>query len=128
MNAAYVLRNDKSAGALWQMLKLNWRSMADAGRPLVVEVKEHKSKRSVDQNRRYWAILRHIAKNAWVNGRQFSDKAWHEHFKREFIGLEELPDGSWFGISTTQLCVADFTEYMNKVELYAVEELGIELF
>ena len=42
-------------------------------------------------------------------------------------GLEEVPDGRSVGISTTTLSVAEFAEYMTKVEAYAVDEFGIEI-
>jgi hypothetical protein len=43
------------------------------------------------------------------------------------IGSEELPHGGTAGISTTSLSVAEFAEYVGKVEAYAASELGIEL-
>ena len=48
-----------------------------------------------DQNRRYWALLREVAATVWVGRQQFSDEVWHEHFKRKFVGREEitLPSG-----------------------------------
>lgn len=59
----FVLRNEPNANALWQFLKNNWRALAGAGKPLAVTVQEHKTKRSTDQNKRYWAILNEIAAN-----------------------------------------------------------------
>ena len=62
-------------------------------------------KRTPRQNRRYWGkgILAQIAEQAVVGGRQFSAEIWHEQFKRQFIGVEELPDGSVIGKSSTKL-------------------------
>jgi hypothetical protein len=104
----------------------NWKAFSDAGRPLAVSVHEHKTKRSIDQNKRYWAILRQIAELGWIHGKTFSAEAWHEFFRRYFIGYEDVPYGQMVGISTTTLTVADFADYMTKVEAYAVEEFGIE--
>lgn len=122
----FVLRNEPNANALWQFLKNNWRALAGAVKPLAVTVQEHKTKRSTDQNKRYWAILNEIAANTWLDGRQFSADAWHEFFKGKFIGYEETPDGRQIGISTTTLSVADFGDYMTRIEAYAADELGIE--
>ncbi len=72
-------------------------------------------------------MLRQISEGAFVGGRQFSDEAWHEHFKRQFIGLEELPGGGQAGISTTTLSVAEFGSYMERIEAYASTDLGIEI-
>jgi hypothetical protein len=123
----FVLHDDNYAQSLWAFLKGNWAEMARAGRPLSVTVQEHKAKRSADQNRLYWNRLNDIAAQAWVGGKQFSAEAWHEHFKRTLIGSEEVPSGGSIGISTTTLSVAEFSDYINKVEAYAATELGITL-
>jgi len=85
-----------------------------------------KSKRSIEQNKRYWLLLREIAATAWLNGRQFSDETWHEFFKRTFIGCDEIamPDGSTElrGISTTKLKVDEFGDYMLQIEQWAAEQ------
>ena len=123
----FVLRGDSNAQQLWTFLRNNWRQLADAGKPLAITVAEHKAKRSTDQNKRYWALLNEISAGAWLNGKQYSPEAWAEHFKRSFIGLEELPDGNSIGISTTALDVAEFSAFMTRIEVYAAEELGIDL-
>lgn len=122
----FVLRDERNANALWVFLKSNWRALADENRPLAVTVAEHKAKRSGDQNKRYWAILNEIAEGAWIGGRQFSTEAWHEFFRAKFIGYEETPDGRQIGISTTTLSVAEFGDYMIRVEAYAATELGVD--
>lgn len=127
MLRTFILRDETNVRALWHFLKSNWRPMSDAGKPLEFLCYEHKSKRSGEQNKRYWAILNEIAATAWVGGRQFSAEAWHELFKMKFIGHEETPDGRQIGISTTTLSVAEFAEFMTKIEVYAVDELGIEV-
>jgi len=127
MLRVFVLRTDHNARSLWLFLRNNWRALAGDGKPLSVTVQEHKEKRSSDQNRRYWAILNEIAAGAWIGGRRYGADAWHEFFKAKMIGLEEIPDGRSVGISTTTLSVAEFAEYMTKVEAYAVDEFGIEI-
>lgn len=122
----FVLRADSNAQALWAFLRGNWRQMADAGKPLAISVAEHKSKRSIEQNKRLWAILREIEAAAWMDGRQYSQDGWHEFFKRMFIGSEELPGGGSIGISTTTLNVEEFAAYMTRIEVYAATELGVE--
>jgi hypothetical protein len=61
----------------------------------------------------------------WIDGKQYSQDAWHEHYKRKFIGIEEIPGGIQ-GISTTTLSVKEFSEYCDKIEYDAIE-LGAEL-
>lgn len=89
---------------------------------LEVVIRPMKDKRSVAQNRRYWLMLRELAAIAWVNDRLYTDQVWHEQFKRQFIGCEELPDGSLRGISTTSLSVDEFGEYMLQIEQWAAEQ------
>ena len=74
----FVLREDRNAQALYAWLKQNWRAMAAAGKPLVVELKPEKTRRSLDQNARYWALVAQVAEQASVGGRQYSAEAWHE--------------------------------------------------
>jgi hypothetical protein len=126
VNKTFVLHNETNAKALWAFLKANWKSMADQGRALAVLIVEHKSKRSLEQNKRYWAILRDISRQSWVRGKQFNEDAWHELFKRQFSGMDELPNGDMAGISTTTLNVKEFTDYMEEVERYAIEDLGVQ--
>lgn len=101
--------------------------MAAAGTPLAVTVARHEERRNAAQNRAYWRMPNQIASDAWIGGKTYSAECWHEQFKRQFIGIEELPDGGTRGISTTTLKVSEFATYMNRVAAYAAAELGIIL-
>jgi len=92
---------------------------------LEITIRPHKSKRSTEQNRRLWKIYQTLAEQAWVSGKQFSQDAWHEYCKRQFIGCEELPDGSQIGISTTTLNTGEMTDYQNRIQAWAAQEFGI---
>jgi len=127
IQAAFLLTDDGIAARLYAFLKNNWRAMAENKKPLVVTVSEYKAKRSTEQNKYYWSILNQIAGEAWINGKQFSADAWHELFKRQFIGIEELPNGDKAGISTTSLNVGEFAGYLSEVERYASADLGLIL-
>lgn len=91
-----------------------------------IVIRPMKDKRSLAQNKRYWAMLRELSEIAWVDDRQFSSQTWHEHFRREFIGCEEimLPSGvtELRGISTTTLSVEAFGEYMTRIEAWAAQQ------
>ena len=89
-----------------------------------------KRKRTAPQNRRYWGqgVLAQIAAQAAVNGRLFPAEVWHEQFKRQFIGVIELPDGSVQGKSSTDLDTAQFSEFCTAVEAYAATELGVTFY
>lgn len=87
-------------------------------------------KRTPKQNRRYWGkgVLAQIAEQAAPGGRLYDAELWHELFKRKFIGVIELPDGSIVGKSSTDLNTAEFCEFCDKVEAYACTELGVTFY
>ena len=84
-------------------------------------------KRTKLQNRRYWGrgVLAQIAEQATVGGRLFSAEVWHEQFKRQFIGFDELPNGQIVGRSSADLSTAAFSDFCAQVEAHAVSELGV---
>jgi len=96
--------------------------MRDTGSGYELVLRPLKSKRSIDQNKRYWKLLMELADVAWIDGRQYSKEAWHEHLRREFIGCEDLPGGGVIGISTTTLSVQEFGDYMIRIEAWAAGE------
>lgn len=100
--------------------------LVKAGHAVEIIVRLRKSKRTIDQNRRLWRLYREVAATVWVEGNRFSDETWHEHFKRTFIGIEEIqmPDGTVErrGISTTKLDVGGMTDYMQAIELWCAEQ------
>ena len=126
MNKLFFLREERHLQALLAFLAANWRAMAQAGKPLAVEIKPEKSKRSLDQNRLYWALLHQVEDQAWVEGRQYSSKVWHECAKRRFLGLVDLPGGGHMAISTATLSTKEFSEYVEEVSAWATTELGVQ--
>lgn len=95
------------------------------GASYVLEVK--RKKRSSKQNRRYWGagVLSQIAAQAMVNGQRYSPETWHEQFKRQFIGVDELPNGQVVGMSSAALSTAEFCKFCDQVEAYAAVDLGV---
>lgn len=84
-------------------------------------------KRTHKQNKRYWGrgVLAQITEQAAPGGKLFDADTWHEQFKRQFIGVIELPDGSVRGMSSKDLNTAEFSEFCDQVEAYAATELGV---
>jgi len=112
-------------------VKANWQHFADRGEHLRLIVTSDEKKRNADQNRYYWGVaVKAIADQAWVNGRQFSKDAWHEHFARKFGVMEEmtLPTGEIITRrkSTTEMSVGEFSAYTNLVMADAAQEFGVE--
>lgn len=81
-------------------------------------------KRSIDSNRFYWALLRDISEQQ-VHGKSFEATIWHIYFKQLFLPDEviNLPDGSISVTqpSTTKLNQKTFSEYVDRVTLWAAE-------
>lgn len=109
-------------------------------------IRKARKVRTEPQNRRMWgAILRDIARQAWVQGRQFSEDTWHYYIKCEFLPegdepnitelvkdpanwqkWELMPDGDRRCIgSTTKLTKRGMVQYQERVEAYATQELGV---
>lgn len=130
LHKVFVLRNDTITDAVCAFVRANAPAMAASGKPLAVTISESKSKRSLEQNARLHALLMEIAANSWVDGRQYDAETWKEHFRRLYIGTEEilLPNGQRVerGISTTTLDVAAFSEFMDKITEYAQDHLAVE--
>jgi hypothetical protein len=124
VDKVFVLRDAAILGRLLHFLNATWKACAQSEKPLAVSVAEYKSRRSLEQNRRYWSLLREIAEQARVNDRIYTEEIWHEQCKRQFIGMEELPNGQMVGMSTTRLNVSEFQDYMTEVERYGAE-LGV---
>jgi len=93
------------------------------------EIKEYKSSRTGAQNRLYWIWMKQVSTQMFEAGYALkSDKVWHLYFRQEFLGirpveimgkmLEEL-------ISTTELNTKEFTDYLEKIELYAGSEWSL---
>ena len=103
-------------------------SVLQAGGRWVLTIK--RMTRTGQQNRRYWGkgVLAQIVEQATVNGKQFDAETWHELFKRKFIGVIELPDGSVRGMSSTELTTSQFCDFSDAVEAYAASELGVTFY
>ncbi|EMI4495022.1 recombination protein NinB [Pseudomonas aeruginosa] len=104
--------------AAWNLIQALMRD-AQGGYELVL--RPLKSKRSIEQNKRYHALLRDLSAVAWLDGRQYGPEAWAEYFKQTFIGWDDLPGGGKRGISTTTLSVAEFSQYMLQIEVWCSE-------
>lgn len=130
MHRVFVLREALHLASLVNFLSANWQVFAREGKFLAVTVTLFKSKRSLEQNRRYWgpALMGQIVEQAWVNGRRYAAEVWHEEFKRRFLGVVELPGGSAMGVSTAELNVEEFSTFMQQVEVYAAETLGVTFY
>ena len=81
-------------------------------------------KRSLDQNKAYWALVHEIAQLR-PGGQEFSAESWHEYLKQRFLGAEDipLPNGKVVqrARSTASLDKDEMADYITQVEVWANE-------
>lgn len=108
------------------LFRMAYNAAAMFKEPFEIVLRPLKAKRTQDQNRRYWALLREVAAVVWIDGRQYSDETWHRYFAQTFIGLSEvpMPDGTVIvhPISTTTLNVAEMGRYMDEIARWCAEQ------
>ena len=118
----FILRNEQILNNAVDAL---YALELDEDKPQEIVIKDHKKKRTEDQNALYWSWLRIIMKETGD-----STKALHAFYGDEFLPKEEV---IVFGKkvleikSTTELGVKEFTEYLKQVEAHAASFLGINL-
>lgn len=123
-SAYFVLEDTTKATNCINTIAAYWQRQHEAGKTLAVTIK--RVNRSYRQNKRYWAILARVSEQLRPLNKQYSSEVWHEHFKREFLGVEPLPSGNYMAKSSAKLSVDEFAEYMTQVEAWAVDN-GVNL-
>jgi len=86
---------------------------------LEVDVYEHTKKRTSQQNKLYHAELRDFA-----SATPHSKDVWHFHFKKEFLGYEEVMVMGKVNIipfSTATLNTKEFSDYYMKCRVFMDE-------
>lgn len=105
------------------------------GKRVRIVAQEQEDDRSLRQNAFYWGVvLPEISEQAQINGQRFTVDAYHELFKRQFLGFE-VKKVTVAGRkrktiirrlrSTTKLKVRAMSEYLEKVQAFAATELGV---
>lgn len=128
----YIVRNDQiKANALRALESLP----ADQEKPMQVEIKPFKSKRSLAQNRLLWlfnsTIQQHMADHF---GEIASAEEWHDILVARLmpsdVRVVRLPGGERYKVGrtkTSQLGIRAMTEYLEKLDAYCAEYLGLQL-
>lgn len=85
-----------------------------------VKIEAYKPKRSDAQNRLYWSYI-----NAIADQLDFETDTLHWYFKKNFIGFtvqNVMGENIIVPNSTTKLKVAEFADYLRKIEIFAGEK------
>lgn len=81
--------------------------------------------RSHPANAKYWALIHAIADKLKPGGQSYGAEQWHVYFRSRWLGCDDvtMPNGKIATIprSTAQLDVAEFGEYLDKIEAWAGE-------
>ena len=93
------------------------------GKPYQVTISRYQPQRSVQQNRRYWALVGKIAHGMaeYSDGEYFHPETWHAWLVTRFLGVNPGPEETTFPKSTSKLGVQEFSDYMTEVEAWAAE-------
>lgn len=120
-----------AANALYAQAK----AIVQSGRKARMVCEEQEDDRSVQQNRYYWGVvLAETSQQASIEGQRWAAEAWHELFKRMFLGYEirkTVVAGRRRKLvtrtlrSTTRLKVRAMGDYLTKVQAFAAGDLGV---
>lgn len=122
MKRLYVLTTDiaraRAAGAVEA-------TAIDSERPLCVRIEPFQDLRTNLMNRLYWARLTEIA-DQWRDGNTYyTEDGLHEAFAEALLPKKEIetPTGKkLIRKSTTELTVAEFSDYMERIAAWAADK------
>jgi hypothetical protein len=94
-------------------------------KPFEVRIGPYESSRSAQQNRRYWLLMGLLATTTGHDKDEL-----HDWCKDKFLGTREIEIAGERRVirpSTRRLKVNEFAAYMEKVEAWMIETLGVWL-
>lgn len=98
-----------------------------------VTIEDYKKDRSAAQNRLMWMWLNQLARHLQdEHGLKTTSEDMKDYFQRGYLGNRPYVDPSTKGtrirvIGTSELDTAQFTEFLNHIDVYAGSELGLTL-
>lgn len=105
------------------------------GKSVHIQVNQHEDDRSLRVNAFYWGcVLPCISSQAMLQGQRWTVDAWHELFRRQFLGYEVkrlVVAGKKKKLvirrlrSTSVLKVRAFSKYLDELQAFAVTDLGV---
>ena len=147
--AVFTIKDHSDIGKTINYLHNNYTQANFENKPLVVEIRSESRDRSKAQNRLYWKWLHEIHRKTGNDEDQL-----HFEFKKKFlIGILKRDDDDYAAMclaisalkqseseqyraiadgviretSTTRMDTAQFTEYLNLIEAFALKEFGMVL-
>lgn len=108
-----------------QMGVIEYLQKLDTQKRYNIEILLKREKRTIPQNRLYWLYLACIEDETGMDKEDL-----HDHFKRKYLRKEDIVLGNDTieqKTSTKKLDTKQFTDYINKIVVFASSELGIVL-
>ena len=135
MGVERIVTSRDQAHAAATALYAQAKAIVQSCRKARMVCEEQEDDRSVQQNRYYWGVvLAEISQQASIAGQRWAAEAWHELFKRMFLGYQ-IRKCTVAGRrrklvtrtlrSTTKLKVRAMAEYITKVQAFAANDLGV---
>jgi hypothetical protein len=82
LHREFKLENERVLQIAISFLSSNWKQLAADKTPLFLIATTAEEKRRAQQNKYYFGtVIRSIAEQAWIEGRQYSAEAWHEQIQ-----------------------------------------------
>jgi len=127
---SYKAGNAEDHKKLGDYLHSLWKE--NEGVEFLITVKKNKSVRSLSQNSYYWVILDLIAIHSGqgTGDKNFDRDELHDLLTKKFLGkIKQLPKGGAEIISgkTSTLDTKEFTDYLNRVKLWARDEWNLNI-
>jgi hypothetical protein len=111
------------------------KPMTARGKVMQVTACEAEDNRSVLANRYYWGfVLKDISEQGAIEGQRWAVEAWHELFKRQFLGYRvrkfKVAGSKRVRVvrelrSTTDLKTRAWHKYLDQLMAFAANELGV---
>lgn len=107
-------------------------SSLDLEKPYSVEIKQYQESRSLAQNRLLWMWLDEIRHHCHDTGicDLYASEVWKERFQRLMLPvkvMEVFGEVIHVSTGTSELRVREFSEFLEKIEMYAAQELHLEV-
>lgn len=126
----HTIRNDRDRHRI-----VDYLNGLDLKKPYKITIAPAKTSRSLAQNRLLWQwnglIQQHLADHY---GQQASAETWHDILTSKLCPVEvqvvELPDGQKCKVGrarTSKFSVDQMSEYLNKLDAYCADSLGLLL-
>lgn len=135
MNLERIARTKEEAHAAANAVYRAASALIADGRQVRMLCEAREDDRTLQQNRYYFGpVLTEISEQAVIEGQRWSTEAWHELFKRQFLGYEikkiqvagrRRKVVSRRLRSTAGLKVGPMSKYLDKVQAFAATDLGV---